>query len=126
MDDAAPSNPLEAAIAEAKAGRLPIAAMLRALADAELLMPSGAPVAADGAGLRPLLFDRNRVPMVACYTAIERVRDVDRLAVWLWQAPARTCLPLVPPDHGLVLNPGQPIGFEIDPAGLRRVLDEFV
>ena len=99
--------------------------MLRVLATSDLLVPSGTPASPDGTGLQPILFDRDGVPMIACFTAIERVRDVDALATYLIRSAARTWLPNIGTGHGLVINPGQPIGFEIKPEGLRRAVADF-
>lgn len=120
-----PLNRLEVAVAEAKAGRIPVSAMLRVLFASDLVVPSAAPVDADGAGLRPVMFPRADHSAVACFTAFERVRDVEEIAPYALLTPSRAWLPRVADGHGLAVNPGQAIGFEIDPDGLRRAVADF-
>lgn len=123
--DSLPLNRLEVAIAEAKAGRIPLADMLAVLLASDLVLPSAAPVAADGAGLRPVLFAREGAEVVACFTGLERLRGLDHLAPYALVAPARAWLPRMGGNRGLAVNPGQPLGFEIDAHGLRRAVSDL-
>ena len=106
--DRLPLNRLEVAIGEAKAGRIPVAAMLRLLLRADLVLPSAAPVGPDGAGLRPVMLRRGEAGLVVCFTALERVRGLDEAAPYALHAPARAWLPQVPDGCGLAVNPHQP------------------
>lgn len=115
-------NPLETAILDAKAHRITMVQMLRALLGAELTVPSGGEVAADGGGFRPVLFDKAGTPMIACFTAPERIEGIEHLAPYALKMPAHAFLRQVPAGHGIVINPGQEIGFEIDADGLQRLL----
>jgi hypothetical protein len=113
---------LDRAVAAAQAGSGTVAAMLSALLDATLAVPSGGAVEADGSGFRPVLFDRAGVPMVACFTARERIGPLAQTAPYALEMPARAFLSRVPAGHGVVVDPGHATGFEIDPAGLARLL----
>lgn len=112
---------IEQAIGEAKAGKRGIDAMLDTLLEGDLVVPSGAAVDPDGAGFQPVLFDRDGVPMVAVFTGTERIGEVGALAKYALSIGARDLLSRVPPGHGVVINPGQDLGFEIDPTGLERL-----
>lgn len=122
MSTTTPFNPLETAILDAKAQRITTAQMLRALLGADLTVPSGGEVAADGSGFRPILFDKAGTPMIACFTAPERIEGINDLAPYALTTPAHAFLRQVPADHGVVINPGQEIGFEIEADGLQRLL----
>lgn len=113
---------LDRAIAAAQAGRGSVASMLSALLDATLAVPSGDAVEADGRGFRPVLFDRAGVPMVACFTARERIGALAETAPFALEMQGRAFLSRIPSGHGVVVDPGHPLGFEIDPAGLARLL----
>lgn len=117
-------NTVELAIADAKAGRLAMGEMLRALLDAELAIPSGGEVQPDGSGFLPVVFDRNGTQMVACFTARKRV-DLGKMAPWCLTMKGREFLRRVPDGYGVVVNPGGTLGFEIDPDGLRRMLADL-
>lgn len=116
------STSIEQAIADARAGRIGVAEMLPLLLDGDLVVPSGGEVRDDGQGFQPVLFDREGVPMIAAFTTLDRVGETAKLAPFALSIKGRAFLALVPADHGVVINPGWPEGFEIDPAGLRRLI----
>lgn len=121
-DPSLPLNRLEVAIVEARAGRLPVSTMLRVLLASELVVPSGAPVEPDGKGLRPVLFDRPNGPVAACFSLMARAEGLERLAPYALYLPARAWIAGMADGCGLVINPGQPFGFEMDADGLRRAV----
>ena len=117
-----PAGLVEEALASARAGTLPMADFLRLLLRAELAVPSAGEVLPDGSGFRPLLFPKGAASMVACFTARDRIGAFAAKAPYCLMIKGEAFLKHIPPGHGLVVNPGQELGLEIDPAGLARVL----
>lgn len=116
------ANAIERAIGEAKAGTIGIDAMLDTLLDSALVVPSGSEIGADGTGFQPVLFDRDGTPMVAVFTTPERIGEIGEIAKYALSISAREFVRRVPSGHGVVINPGQDLGFEIDAAGLQRLV----
>lgn len=125
MPDFSPLNSLEVALQRAKSGELSLQEFLRVLVDSDIAVPSGSEIMSDGSGFVPLLFDKNEVKMVACFTAKERVGSFANLAPYCLVIKSREFLRRVPPRHGLVINPGQEVGLDITPEGLGRIVRDF-
>lgn len=113
---------IERAIMDAKSGRIGTEAMLDILLDGDLVIPSGAAVEGDGSGFQPVLFDKQGTPMISTFTATEGIGKLAKLAPYALRMSARTVLARIPAGHGVVINPGQEVGFEIDPEGLARLM----
>ena len=122
MSDAVVTTPLDAAIAAAKEGRVPMDDLLRTLLGSELAIPSAGEVMADGSGFQPILFHKAGVPMVACFSSRDGMRDLADLAPYALMMDGRAFLSRVPQGHGVVVNPGAAEGFDITPEGLARML----
>lgn len=120
-----PINELEAALQKARSGSLPMSDFIKLFVSSELAVPSGEEVMADGSGFRPLLFDKGQVKMVACFTAKERIGAFAARAPYCLVIKGRDFLRRVPPNYGLVINPGHSIGFEISPEGLLNIVRDF-
>ena len=61
--------------------------------------------------------------MIATFTTTEQIGDLAKLAPYALKMPTRDFLARVPAGHVVVVNPGQEAGFELDPAGLARLMD---
>lgn len=125
MPDFSPLNSLEVALQRAQSGELSLQEFLRLLVDSDIAVPSGGRIMSDGSGFVPLLFDKQEVKMVACFTAKERVGSFANLAPYCLVIRGREFLRRVPPQHGLVINPGQPVGLDITPEGLGKIVRDF-
>jgi hypothetical protein len=79
----------------------------------------------DGSGFQPLLFDKNNVKMVACFTSKERIGEFAKMAEYFLLLQGREFLKRIPPQYGLVINPGQTVGFDITPEGISRIVKDF-
>jgi hypothetical protein len=117
MTDFIPLNEFEKALLEARSGRLPAQKLLHLMADAELAVPSAAEVSADGSGFQPLLFPKESVPMLACFSDRSRIGEYAQLAPY--------SLMRMPPEYGLVVNPGSTVGFDMPPEGIARIAREL-
>lgn len=111
---------------KARSGEVPVPELLRRLVGSDLVVPSGQPVAADGAGLQPLLYDRDGVPMVACFADRAGARSVATLAPHALRIRGGDLLRRIPAGHGLVVNPGLDAWFDLSPEGVARAIEAFV
>jgi len=126
MGDFVPQNALERELKRVRAGETSMHGFLGLFSESELVVPSGGEVMPDGSGFQPLLFDKEGVQMVACFTSPERIRDFASLAPHSLAVVGREFLLLIPTGYGLVVNPGQFVGFDVTPDGLRKIVAEFV
>lgn len=118
----APSNLLEDALVRARAGQLAPADFLRVLLMSDLAVPSTAPVDAAGRGLQPVTYEKAGSPMVAAYSSLERAKAAAGLARYALTIRGRALLRGLPPEFGLVLNPGLAAGMDITPDGIADAL----
>ncbi len=119
-------NDLEVALEKARAGLMSMPDFIQVLVESDLAVPSGSEVMPDGSGFQPLLFDKNQVKMVACFTAKERIGSFTDLAPYCLVIKGKEFLRRVPHEYGIVVNPGQSVGFDITPEGVSRIVGEFV
>jgi hypothetical protein len=125
MQDFSPLNDLEIALVEARSGRLLMSGFIKVFVGNDLAVPSGREVMANGDGFQPVLFDKNGVKMVACFTAKERIGRIAGRAPYCLAMKGMEFLRRVPPGYGLVINPGQSVGFDISPDGLSSIVKSF-
>jgi len=121
-----PENELEVSLEKARSGRLAMADFVKVFVESDVAVPSGREIMADGSGFQPLLFDKEQVKMVACFTAKERIESFVSLAPYCLVIKGIEFLRRIPPGYGVVVNPGQPVGFDISPEGLSQIVRDFV
>lgn len=125
MPSFVPLNDLESTLVEARQGRLPMKDLVKALVTSDIALPSGAEVMADGSGFQPLLFPKNAVQMVACFTDKSRIGEYAKKAPYCLIMKGKDFLRGVPSGYGVVVNPGQEFGFDISPDGIKEIIGEF-
>lgn len=125
MKEFLPKNDLEIALLKAKSGFLPASELMRSFVDARVVVPSAAEVAMDGAGFQPLQFSKENVQMLACFTTPERIGEFSSMAPFYLEITGRQLLQRLPSDYGVVINPGWPVGFDISPQGIPKILADF-
>jgi hypothetical protein len=123
--DFSPLNDFEFKLVQAQRGEIGVSDVLASLASAELALPSAGDVQEDWAGFQPLLFSKNGVPMLACFSAKERLADYADMAPFCLLLKGRELLRRIPAGHGLVVNPGQGVGFDVPPEGIVRIVADF-
>lgn len=124
-DDFSPLNDFESKLAKAQHGEVAVKELLASLASAELALPSAAAVQEDWTGFQPLLFSKDGVPMLACFSAKERLADYAEMTPYCLVIKGRELLLRMPAGHGLVVNPGQRIGFDVSPEGIAQIKANF-
>lgn len=120
-----PLNSFESLLAAAQAGQADIRKVISALIQAELAIPSGAQVMADGRGFQPLVFPKEGVQMVACFSDRSRIGEFASTAPYCLMLNGGDFLRRMPSGYGLVVNPGQSVGFDVSPDGIARIVAEF-
>ena len=125
MQEFSPINELEVALVEARSGRLSMPEFIRVFVSSDLSVSSGSEVMANGDGFQPVLFDKNGVKFVACFTAMERIERIADRAPYCLAIKGNEFLRRVPPGYGLVINPGHSVGFDISPDGLSNMVKSF-
>jgi len=123
--DFTPVNALEKELERARDGRSLMSNFRRLLSEVDLIVPSGSEIMPDGSGFRPILFDKDGTQMLACFTAMERIGDFSRLAPYCLSIKGSEFLQRIPAGYGLVVNPGQPVGFDVTQGALRKIVSEF-
>jgi len=118
-------NALESELESAQAGRSSMPVFLRLFCNSEIVVPSAEEIMPDGSGFEPLLFVKEGVQMVACFTAKERIGGFADIIPYCLTIRGSEFLRLIPTHYGLVVNPGQSVGFEIAPDKLRKIVTEF-
>ena len=125
--DSPPSNDLERAVAGAIDGSGSFEAFLSSLLKSKvfLLLKGDPPANPDGADKRPLVLPSSAgIPSVCVFTSPERSLEVQRanpthrtgiLVEFRW------VLQVIPPDLGIVLNPGSSLSLEQPPEGVVRL-----
>lgn len=114
-----PGGGLEASVSAAMGGA--DVDVVGALLAAEVVVPSGSPVGERFEGFVPVLYDRDGVPVLAVFASLERARGVADMAPYAVTMTGSDLVARMPPHHGLVLNPGYSVGFELPPEGVDRV-----
>jgi len=118
-------NELEIALDRARRGLIAVSQFLAVFARSDLAVPSGAAVMPDGGGFQPVLFDKNKIKMVACFTSRDRIGEYAAIAPYCLMICGWEFLRRVPDHYGVVINPGLPLGFEIAPEGLPKIVKDF-
>ena len=116
---------LESILVQARDGHATMKELLSALMVADVVLPSGSEVLSDGSGLAPLLFTKEAVQMVACFTDRSRIGEYAKMTPYYLAMKGAQFLRGIPAGCGVVVNPGQEYGFDISPDGLKRILSEF-
>ncbi|MCG7286414.1 SseB family protein [Cellulomonas sp. ACRRI] len=95
--------------------------VIGALLVAELVVPSGGAVGPNFEGFVPVLFDRGETPMLAVFTSLELTTRVSHQARFALTMTGRDLVLRMPRGHGLVVNPGHEVGFELFPDAVQAV-----
>ncbi len=118
-----PEPGFESVLAAAQRGEAAFGDVLRALAEAPILVPSGAEFAGAPEAFRPLLFTSPAGdPMMAVFSAGDRLARYADIAPYAATLSGRRVLEGLRPGCGLVLNAGSRLGMEIPPQDVGKLL----
>jgi hypothetical protein len=116
-----PSNAVEQALLEARAGEGPDQRLLDSLAEADLWVPLPAGESEGQTALPVMVIDDEKY--VAVYTSEEQFK----LCAGTYSAavtPGRAFAQSLPPELGLAVNPGGEVGLPINPTGVQAIRGE--
>ena len=125
MSSFVPLNKLESVLVQAKNGHVPVSDLMKTLVASDVVLPSGSEVLPDGTGFEPLLFPKEKVQMVACFTDKSRIGEYVKMTPYCLVMKGESFLRGIPNGCGVVVNPGQEVGFDISPDGVSKVLSDF-
>ncbi len=116
-----PENELEEMLVKAQENKINFEDFIEYFLNADISIPSESEVMPDGTGLSPLLFEKNGVQMLSVFTALSRVNLFKDKTSYCLSMKGREFLARIPPEFGLVVNPGFDKGFDIPPSGLKKL-----
>lgn len=122
QDETQPQNTLESTLLKTKAGAIPLKHFLHDLLESQLFVASGSEIKQDGTGFAPLLFDRDGIPLAAVFTTLSRATKYTDMARYSLQMNGRELFARMPDGYGLALNPNTPLAMEIQPHGVKEIL----
>ena len=116
---------LEQAIAKGQAGEGDMNSVLAEFVNAEIVVPTAVQAEESLNELQPVLFDREGTPMLAAFTHADMIGDqVREVAAHSATIHAAELVQAIPPQTGLVVNPGNTEGFEMLPEGVAQLADD--
>lgn len=120
-----PLNDLEKLLIQTQVQTRNFNDFLTAFMKSDLCVPSASEIQADGSGFVPLLFDKQGTQMLSAFTALSRAALYKDMTPYCLSMKGSELLARMPRDCGLVVNPGYDKGFDISPAGLEKIRQEF-
>jgi hypothetical protein len=124
-DEFVPTNDFETTLVAVQTGHTPLASLLQAFMENDIAIPSAQEVMPDGTGMDPVFYDKEGIQMLAAYTSLDRAKCVSDVARYCLVMKGRQFLERMPPEYGLVINPGFKVGFDVSPTGIQEILGNF-
>jgi hypothetical protein len=118
-----PCNEIERRIGGARDGKLSGDTLMRAIAAADLFIPSAGEVAPDGTGYRPILMEQDDISLVAVFTAAARMDK--SMAPVLMRMNGRQFFLRLPAGHGVIVNPGFDAQIILPPQGVTALQEDL-
>lgn len=125
MSSFVPLNEFEHVLLAAQQGRASVPQMLRAFAAAQIAVPSASEVRLDGSGLEPIALNPGDAARIACFSDPGRIASFAEIAAYALQMKGIDLLRWLPPEFGLIVNPGHEVGFELPAQGVANALRDF-
>ena len=111
-----PETDIERRILDVQAGRYPADALIRAIADSDLCIPSNGPVRDGWKGYVPVILEQNGIAFVAAFTAASR--QTKDFAPYLLRSEGRPFFQRLPSGYGVIFNPGYDAQLLLPPDGV--------
>lgn len=118
-------NPLEEKLIAAQRGQLPTHDFISNLMKIDVYIPSASNVEASGQGFAPMLFARNGEVLMTVFTAMARINKYGEQFPFCISMTGAKLVSWMPPQYGIVVNPGYRVGLEIPAWGVQEILQEF-
>jgi hypothetical protein len=122
-----PTNTLEAYLKRGCAGEISVEESLAVLVESDLYVPSTTESGEEVlAGSLPFVFIRDDQVMSTAFTRQDLMGIHKGQMKGSATMKGAKLLSLIPPDSGLIINPGHPVGLEIAQEGIKDVVQKFV
>lgn len=72
-----------------------------------------------------IIFSKDGVQMVACFTDRNRTKSFASMAHYCLVMKGKEFFSRLPPEFGVVVNPGETVGFDIPPTGVKKAVADF-
>jgi hypothetical protein len=118
-----PWNDIERRFVDTRNGHGDPDALMRAIAEADLFIPSDAEVQPDGSGYRPILLEQDDLLLVAVFTAAARMEK--GMAPTLMRMNGRQFFLRLPAGYGVIVNPGFAAQIILPPEGVAALKEDL-
>jgi hypothetical protein len=118
-----PWNTIERRILDTSEGKGDADALMHAIAQADLFVPSAGDVQPDGGGYRPILLEQDELSLVAAFTAAARMEK--DMAPTLMRIQGRAFFLRLPAGYGVIVNPGYTAQIILPPEGIAALKDDL-
>ena len=126
METFKPTNEVEILLKQAAAGAIPVRELLPVLVQSQMYAACVNDPGEDPTKFVPMLFDRDGIPYAAVFTNLSLTSLFKGQLKGIVAMNCGEILARTPPGYGIVINPGYDIGLEINEAGIRNVVADFV
>ena len=109
-----PENDLEESLFKVQNGKVDLQIFLELLKESDIFVPSGTEINDDLSGFSPLLFEKENGSFVSVFTSQSRLAPFNEKTKYHIQMTGNDFFLRLPPNYGVVVNPGWRIGCEID------------
>ena len=126
MSDLAPFQPwneIERRIEDTRNGQGDVDALMRAIAGADLFIPSAGDVQPDGSGYRPILLEQDDLSLAVVFTAAARMEK--GMAPTLMRINGRQFFLRLPAGYGVIVNPGFEAQIILPPEGVAALKEDL-
>jgi hypothetical protein len=114
-----PQTDIESRILDVQAGKLAADTLILEIANSELCIPSSAAVTDGWDGFVPVILEQDDIAFVAVFTAASRqTRD---FAPHLLRSNGKPFFLRLPPDYGVIFNPGYDAQILLPPDGVAQL-----
>jgi hypothetical protein len=120
-----PENSLEKILDDFRKEKITFEAFIKVFLKSDIAIPSASEVMPDGSGFTPLIFEKQAIPMLGVFTSKTRIILYKNLTPFCLTMKGSDLVARTPKNHGLVVNPGFDLGFEVSNTGLRKIVQDF-
>jgi|GEM_PF-1276458 len=120
-----PENEFEEGIQRAKLQLLPASDLLKKLVSMDVFISSVTEIQQDGSGFTPLLVGSNEQPLVSIFSSINRPTLHRERASYILKMPGDEFILRLPPNYGVIVNPGYESQLVIAPQTASQLAEEL-
>ncbi len=119
------TNEFEKSLIDIKSGKLSLPDFIRIFLENELIIPSAIEAQENGS-IVPLFFNKEKQSMLSVFTSVSLLKLYESNIKHYLIMSGKKVLIQLPPDNGLVINPGHSMGFDISVDGIKNIINDFL